>query len=50
VNPIIVRFHDALAVFVAEPKQAFLLNGCPDEWIDVRIDFRGHGSSLYAYL
>jgi hypothetical protein len=28
-----------------EPEQAFLFNGRPDNWIDVRIDFWRHGSS-----
>ena len=35
-------------VFVAEPEQAFLLNGRPDDWMDVRVDCRGHGSFPYA--
>ena len=30
VNPVVVWFHDALAVFVPEPKQTFLLDGRPD--------------------
>ena len=45
VNPIIVRLHNTLAVLVVEPEQAFLFNGRPDNWIDVRIDFRRQGSS-----
>jgi hypothetical protein len=40
VNPVIVWLHDTLAVFVAKPQQMFFLNGRPDEWIDVRVDFR----------
>jgi hypothetical protein len=51
VNPVIVRFHDTLAVFVVKPEQAFLLNSGPDEWIDVRVDFRCPWILLlYAYL
>ena len=45
-----MRFHDTLAVFVAESEQAFLLNGHPDEWIDVRIDFGAMDLPLHAYL
>src|SRR5258708_3070628 len=40
VNPVVVWFDDALAVLVAESKQAFLLDCRPDQWIDVRFGFR----------
>ena len=40
VNPVVVWFNDAFAIFVVEPKQTFLLDGRPDYWIDVRFDFR----------
>src|SRR5258707_12483295 len=50
VNPVIVRLHDTLAVFVSKPEQAFFLNGRPDEWIDVRVDFRAHASSPLRLL
>lgn len=49
-NSIVVRFDDTLAVFLSKPEQAFLLDGGPDDRIDVRVDYRRHESSLYAYL
>jgi hypothetical protein len=40
VNPVIVRLHDTLAIFVAEPEQKFFLNGGPDEWFAVTRETR----------
>src|SRR5260370_33418214 len=45
VNPVVVWFNDALAVFVAESKQALFLDRRPDQWIDFRFGFRPHNAS-----
>jgi hypothetical protein len=47
VNPVVVWFNDPLAVFVVEPKQAFLFDGRPDYWVDVRIGVGDIGLPLF---